>query len=69
MMAREDFTGDTLIEKFKSRLRDLMNDRADKIATGSCTNFDEYKHQSGVIEGLALAERELLDIIQELERL
>ena len=53
----------------KSRLRDLMNDRADNIATGSCTSFDEYKHQSGVIEGLALAERELLDIIQELERL
>jgi len=69
MMAREDFKGDTLIEKFKSRLRDLMNDRADNIATGSCTSFDEYKHQSGVIEGLALAERELLDIIQELERL
>ena len=69
MMAREDFTGDTLIEKFKSRLRDLMNDRADNIATGSCTSFDEYKHPSGVIEGLALAERELLDIIQELERL
>jgi len=69
MMAREDFTGDTLIEKFKLRLRDLMNDRADNIATGSCTSFDEYKHQSGVIEGLALAERELLDIIQELERL
>jgi len=68
-MAREDFTGDTLIEKLKSRLRDLMNDRADNIATGSCANFDEYKHQSGVIEGLALAERELLDIIQELERL
>ena len=68
-MARNDFTGDTLIEKFKSRLRNLMNDRADNIATGSCTSFDEYKHQAGVIEGLALEERELLDIIQELERL
>ena len=68
-MARNDFTGDTLIEKFKSRLRNLMNERADNIATGSCASFDEYKHQSGVIEGLALAERELLDIIEELERL
>jgi len=62
-------SSDMLIEKFKSRIRDLMYDRADNIATGSCTSFDEYKHQSGVIEGLALAERELLDIIQELERL
>ena len=68
-MARNDFTGDTLIDKYKLRLRNLMNDRADNIATGSCASFDEYKHQSGVIEGLALAERELLDIIQELERL
>jgi hypothetical protein len=69
MMARSDFIGDTLIEKFKSRLRGLMNDRADNVATGSCTDFDEYKHQTGVIEGLALAEREFLDIIEELERL
>ena len=69
MVDRSDFIGDTLIEKFRSRLRDLMNDRADNVATGSCTDFDEYKHQTGVIEGLALAERELLDIIQELERL
>jgi|TARA_R110000796_G_scaffold97722_2_gene204937 hypothetical protein len=68
-MARNDFTGDTLIDKYKLRLRNLMNDRADNIATGSCASFDEYKHQSGVIEGLALAERELLDIIEELERL
>jgi|TARA_R100001480_G_scaffold18349_1_gene27818 hypothetical protein len=68
-MARSDFTGDSLIDKFKSKLRDLMNDRADNIATGSCADFDEYKHQTGVIEGLALAERELLDIIEELERL
>ena len=69
MMARSDFIGDTLIEKFRSRLRGLMNDRADNVATGSCTDFDEYKHQTGVIEGLALAEREFLDIIEELERL
>jgi len=68
-MDRSDFIGDTLIEKFKSRLRGLMNDRADNIATGSCTDFDEYKHQTGVIEGLALAEREFLDIVEELERL
>ena len=69
MMARSDFIGSSLIDKFKSKLRDLMNDKADNIATGRCTDFDEYKHQTGVIEGLALAEREFLDIIEELERL
>jgi hypothetical protein len=69
MVDRSDFVGDMLIEKFRSRLRNLMNDSADNVATGSCTNFDEYKHQTGVIEGLALAEREFLDIVEELERL
>jgi|TARA_R100001530_G_scaffold1148_2_gene1991 hypothetical protein len=69
MMASSDFTGDLLVDKFKKKLRELLNVKADNVATGSCASFDEYKHQAGVIEGLALAEREFLDIIEELERL
>ena len=47
----------------KKRIRDLMNDKADVIAGGAASDFAEYKNWCGVIEGLALAERELLDII------
>jgi hypothetical protein len=39
-----------------------MNDYADTVAGGSAQDFSEYKKLCGVIEGLALAERELLDI-------
>jgi hypothetical protein len=42
-----------------------MNDYADTLAGGGAKDFPEYKHLCGVIEGLALAERELLDIRQK----
>ena len=42
-----------------------MNDYADTVAGGSAQDFAEYKRLCGVIEGLALAERELLDIAQK----
>ena len=43
------------------RLRQPMNECSDHISTGSCKDFPEYKRMTGVIEGLALAEREVLD--------
>ncbi len=50
------------LDRLRRRLRDLMNDYADTVAGGSAQDFPEYKKLCGVIEGLALAERELLDI-------
>ncbi len=38
-----------------------MNDHADSIAGGGCKDFAEYKRLTGVIEGIAIAEREVLD--------
>lgn len=55
------------LDRLRRRLRDVMNDYADTIAGGSAKDFPEYKHLCGVIEGLALAERELLDIRKKAE--
>lgn len=55
-------------EAYKETLRSVMNDKADDIATGSAQDFSDYKYRVGVIEGLALAEREFLDIIERIER-
>ena len=49
-------------------IRALMNDRADHVSGGGCKDFAEYSHQTGVIEGLALAERELLDLNKRMEQ-
>ena len=54
----------SLFEFLQKRLREALNEHADHIATGNCKDFAEYKRLTGVIEGLALAERELLDWIE-----
>ena len=55
------------LDRLRRRLRDLLNDYADTVAGGGAQDFAEYKKLCGVIEGLALAERELLDIRQKSE--
>ena len=51
----------------RKMLRERMNEVTDNLATGSASNFPEYRHDVGVIEGLAWAERELLDLIERIE--
>jgi|TARA_R110000803_G_scaffold51277_4_gene106109 hypothetical protein len=44
-----------------------MNDMSDHLSGGACKEYSDYMKCCGVIEGLALAERELLDLKQRLE--
>mgnify|MGYP006425358789 FL=1 len=39
-----------------------MNEHADHISGGGCKNFEEYSKCCGIIEGLAITEREMLDL-------
>jgi len=57
-----------LFETYQKKLRERMNDLADSISTGSARTYDEYSKMVGVIEGLALAERELLDLIEAMRK-
>jgi hypothetical protein len=54
----------SLSEFMKKRLRDVMNQHADHISTGACKDYSDYQKMAGIIEGLALAERELLDWVE-----
>ena len=38
-----------------------------RLAGGGCADFSEYKRCCGVIEGLARAERELLDLTKQID--
>lgn len=53
------------MEVLHKKLRQQMNDLADIISTGGCKNFEHYQRLCGQIEGLAYAERELLDIREQ----
>jgi hypothetical protein len=46
----------------QAKIRTLMNDQADAVATGGARDFAEYREMCGTLKGLALAERELLDL-------
>jgi hypothetical protein len=61
-----------MIQDFAHVLRDQirrdMNNYADDLAGGMCRNFDEYQKLCGVIQGLATAERYLIDLAEKVEK-
>lgn len=52
----------TILDVLRKRLRDQMNTVTDEVALGAAKDFAEYMHMTGVIQGLAYAERALLDL-------
>ena len=56
---------DGILSAVRKKIRKTMDEMADNIACGGCSSFDEYKRMTGIIEGLALAERELLDLLEK----
>lgn len=52
----------------REQIRTDMNNYADDLAGGICRNFDEYQKLCGVIQGLATAERYLIDLAEKVEK-
>ena len=52
----------------REKIRNDMNNYADDLAGGVCRSFDEYQKLCGVIQGLATAERHLLDLAEKVEK-
>jgi hypothetical protein len=61
-----------MIHEFARVLRDQirkdLNNYADDLASGQCRTFDEYQKLCGVIQGLALAERYIIDLAEKVEK-
>lgn len=51
----------------REKIRNDMNNYADDLAGGTCRSFEEYQKLCGVIQGLAIAERHLLDLAEKVE--
>lgn len=51
----------------REQIRNDMNNYADDMAGGSCRTFEEYQKLCGVIQGLAMAERYILDLAKKVE--
>jgi len=52
----------------REKIRTDMNNYADDMAGGACRSFDDYQKLCGLIQGLAVAERHLLDLAEKVEK-
>jgi len=58
---------DEFARVLREKIRTDMNNYADDMAGGACRSFEEYQKLCGVISGLAIAERYILDLLKESE--
>ena len=56
--------GHDLAALLQKKLREYMNEGADHLSTGGAKDYGEYQRMVGRIDGFALAERELLDLVE-----
>jgi hypothetical protein len=52
-----------------TEIEKLRTDRVKSIADGRANDYAEYRHNCGVIRGLALAETIVNDLVQRLEKI
>jgi|TARA_R110002020_G_scaffold274066_1_gene489234 hypothetical protein len=53
---------DNVLLLLQKKIRGQMNELADHLAVGSAKDMEEYRKVCGIIEGLAWAEREIIDL-------
>jgi len=58
----------TFGEHLRKEIRKDLDDLTDAISTGAAKSYDEYTHYTGVIKGLAQAERLVLDLMEAAEK-
>ena len=58
-----------VLSLLKKKIREQMTEVADHLAVGSAKEVEEYRKMCGIIEGLAWAEREIIDIEDRLRDL
>jgi hypothetical protein len=51
----------------REKLREDMNNYTDDMANGVCQSFEQYQKLCGIIQGLALAERYVIDLAKKVE--
>ena len=52
----------------REQIRTDMNNYCDDLATGVCQDFAQYQKLCGMIQGLALAERYIIDLAEKVEK-
>ena len=53
---------DSVLRLLKKAIREHMNELADHLAIGNAKDMEDYRKITGIIEGLAWTEREIIDL-------
>jgi hypothetical protein len=56
-----------LLDFLKKKLEELKQSRSDVLSEGVMKDFGEYQNLCGVIQGLSLAQREIMDLVRNLK--
>jgi len=57
-----------VLNVLRGKVRERIVSISEAVANGTGKSFDEYRNLCGVITGLALAERDLLDLHNAMEQ-
>lgn len=60
---------DQILEHLTKKLEELKQSYIGPLGDGAAKDFGEYQNMSGVIRGLALAQREIADLVRRLKEL
>lgn len=63
MTTLQEYT--SFVDILRKKIRDDMNNYADDVSNGVCADYAAYTKLCGVIQGLAIAERHLLDLAEK----
>lgn len=56
------------LHAIRKKIREKLNEIADELALGAAKDYSEYKYLTGVVSGLAMIERDVLDMIERTEQ-
>lgn len=54
----------TELDVIRNKIRKAMNEIADDLALGGAKDYAQYTHMTGMIAGLALVERDIVDLLE-----
>ena len=61
------YTNNSVLKVIVAKLRERKGELTEAMASGACKDFGEYRNLCGVIHGLELAERDVLDLQSAIE--
>lgn len=57
----------TELDVIKKKIREHLNNLADDLASGAAVDFPHYKYITGMITGLAMVERDIVEFQRSVE--